>query len=86
MNPPHEPDAARDAARGREHPTARFAARAHEFDLRAVAAELAAEAPARRGQRTGAGTFASGTGFPGRGWWNCRATRWAGIHLSRRQQ
>ena len=46
----HEPDPARDAARGREHPTARFAAPQHEIDLRAVTGELGGTA-ARRGQR-----------------------------------
>ncbi|HSI32460.1 MAG: cupin domain-containing protein [Phycisphaerae bacterium] len=46
----HEPDPDRDAARGRAHPTARFAAPRHEIDLRAIAGELA-QTPARRGQR-----------------------------------
>jgi quercetin dioxygenase-like cupin family protein len=70
----HEPDAARDAARGREHPTARFAAPQHELDLRAVAAEMA-RTPARRGQRQRAlyhhgrltialFTFDAGAGLP----------------------
>jgi quercetin dioxygenase-like cupin family protein len=70
----HERDETRDAARGREHPTARFAAPQHEIDLRAVAAEMA-QAPARRGQRQRAlyhhgrltvalFTFDAGAGLP----------------------
>src|SRR3954466_16067883 len=40
-----------DGARNRPHPDVRFAPPQHEIDLRAVARELAAAGPARRGQR-----------------------------------
>src|SRR5687767_11829796 len=40
-----------DGARNRAHPNVRFAPPQHQIDLRAVARELAAAGPARRGQR-----------------------------------